>query len=225
MLHILVHGQWVLWVILFCSVISMGITFERWRTMRKADIDSEDLLNRLSDELDRGNVNGAISLCDESTGPVGDTLGSGLRKLQLLERIGKKPEEIEEGIVSAMEERGLHVINYLERNLSTLATMASLAPILGMLGTVLGMITAFGAIGENAGGAATPTGVGKGISEALYCTAGGLIVAAMSTVEYNYFASRVNRFALQVQQAAAKLVDRLLHSQSTGRPGGEGSEA
>jgi biopolymer transport protein ExbB len=185
--------------------------------MRKADVDSEDLLVRLSQRMKGGDVDGAIALCDSTPGPVGDTLGAGLRKLQLLERIGKGPEEIEDGIVAAMEERGLHVVNYLERNLTTLATMASLAPILGMMGTVIGMIKAFGNIKLMA--AMTPAAVAGGIGEALWCTAGGLIVAAMTTVEYNYFTARVNRFALQVQAAATKMVDRLLHDQSSARLG------
>ena len=212
MLHILIHGEWVLWVITACSVISLGIVLERLRTMRKADIDSEGLLGRLSDALDKNDVDGAIAICDASEGPVGDTLGIGLRKMQLLDRIGKDADEIEDGIVQAMEDHGLHVVTFLERNLTTLATMASLAPILGMLGTVIGMIKAFGSI--SSGGGMTPEGVGKGISEALWCTAGGLLVAAMTTVEYNYFTSRVNRFVLQVQAAGTKLVDKLLHAQS-----------
>lgn len=214
-IEILISGQWVLWVITFCSIVSLGVTLERWQTMRKANIDSESLLARMSKALDAGDVAGAIAECDNAGGPVGETLGTGLRKMQMLERIGKKPEEIEEGIVAAMEERGLHVVNFLERNLTTLATMASMAPILGMMGTVIGMIKAFGNIGRLGG--LTPEAVAGGIGEALYCTAGGLIVAAMATVEFNYFTTRVNRFVLQVQAAATTLVDRVLMAQSTGR--------
>jgi biopolymer transport protein ExbB len=214
MLEILIHGSWVLWIIASCSIISLGIALERWRTMRTVDVDSEGLLNRLSEEIGRGAVDEAIGICDRTPGPVGDTLGTGLRRMQLLQRVGKAPEEIEDGIVSAMEERGLHVVNYLERNLTTLATVASLAPILGMLGTVTGMIKAFGNIKLMA--VMSPAAVAGGIGEALWCTAGGLLVAAMATVEYNYFTARVNRFALQVQAAATKLVERLIHAQSTG---------
>jgi biopolymer transport protein ExbB len=223
MIEILVHGSWVLWVILLCSVISLGITLERWRTMRAADVDSEDLLVRLSLCVKADDVPGAVELCDRTPGPVGDTLGAGLRKLQLLQKIGKGAEEMEDGVTKAMEEQGLHVVNYLEQNLTLLATMASLAPILGMLGTVIGMIKAFGNIKLMA--SLTPTAVAGGIGEALWCTAGGLLVAAMATVEYNYFTARVNRFAVQVQGAATKLVDRLLHAQAMGKSGvlaGEG---
>lgn len=211
MLPLLIEGGWALWIITGCSIIALGVTLERWRTLRKADVDAEGLLEQLSRELEAGNVQGAIALCEQKGGPVGDTLGIGLRKLVFLERIGKKPEEIEEGIVAAMEDHGAHVVNYLERNLTTLATVASLAPILGMMGTVVGMIRAFGNVAKAK--ALTPDAVAGGIAEALLCTAGGLIVAALATVEYNYFTTRVNRFVLQVQAAATKLVERVLNAQ------------
>jgi biopolymer transport protein ExbB len=211
MLQLLNEGGWALWIITGCSIIAMGVTLERWRTLRRADVDAEGLLEQLSRELETGNVAGAIALCEEKGGPVGDTLVIGLRKLVFLERIGKRPEEIEEGIVDAMEDHGAHVVNFLERNLTTLATIASLAPILGMMGTVVGMIRAFGSVAKAK--AMTPEAGAGGIAEALLCTAGGLIVAALTTVEYNYFTTRVNRFVLQVQAAATKLVERVLHAQ------------
>ena len=210
LLKFLMEGGWALWVIAGCSVISLGVSFERWQTLRRAESTSAELLHKVSKAIRAGDLKSAIAICEETSGPVAATLGVGLRKLVLLESIGKKPDEIEKGIVDAMEEHGGHVVNYLERNLTTLATVASLAPILGMMGTVIGMIRAFGSAG--AMGAMTPQVVATGISEALLCTAGGLIVAAMSTVEYNYFAARVNRLVLQVQAAATEVVERLLET-------------
>ncbi|HSI34646.1 MAG TPA: MotA/TolQ/ExbB proton channel family protein [Tepidisphaeraceae bacterium] len=216
MLDFLVRGGWALWVIAGCSILSLAVTLERWLTMRQADVDSEDLLSKVSAKLESQDVDGAIQVCETAPGPVAETLGIGLRKLTFLERIGKRPEEIEGGIVQAMEDHGGHVVDYLERNLNMLATTASLAPILGMLGTVVGMIRAFGDVSKM--GTLTPTVVAGGISEALLCTAGGLIVAAMATVEYNYFVGRVNRFVLKVQAAGTTLVERVLNSQSKSRP-------
>lgn len=212
MLDYIIRGGWALWIITACSIISLGVTFERWLIMRKADIDTEDLLRELSAALEQGDIDGAIELCNHKGGPVAETLAIGLRKLVFLERVGKRPEEIEEGITRAMEDHSGHVVNYLERHLTILATCASLAPILGMMGTVFGMIRAFGSI--HSVGNMTPEAVAGGISEALLCTAGGLIVAAMSTVEYNYFVSRVNRFVLQVQSTGTALVERILDKQS-----------
>lgn len=215
MLELIISGGWALWVILACSIISLGVTFERFLTLRKADVDSEELLSSVSQKLENNDIPAAIGICEAAPGPVAETLAIGLKKLVFLERVGKRPEEIEEGIVKAMEDHGGHVVDYLERNLNTLATVSSLAPILGMMGTVVGMIRAFA--GASKAGNLTPEAVSGGIAEALLCTAGGLIVAAMSTVEYNYFVGRVNRFVLKVQAAGTALVERVLHAQSRTR--------
>jgi biopolymer transport protein ExbB len=212
MLEFLVHGGWAMWIIAGCSIVAVGITFERWVTLRATEATSTKLLDKVGKAIKTGDVRGAIAVCEEVEGPVAETLSVGLRKMVLLESIGKSPAQIEQGIVEAMEEHGGHVVNYLERNLTFLATIASLAPILGMTGTVVGMIKAFGTVGNT--GNMTPEAVAVGISEALLCTAGGLIVAAMTTVEYNYFTSRVNRLILQVQSAATEMVERLMESRA-----------
>ncbi|MCX5661802.1 MAG: MotA/TolQ/ExbB proton channel family protein [Planctomycetota bacterium] len=208
MLEMILAGGFAMYLILICSIIGVGVSLERWQTLRRTEASSAELLYKLSGCIKTGDLRGAIGICAETEGPIAETLGVGLRKLLLLESIGKKPEEIEKGIVEAMEEHAGHVVNFLERNLTTLATVASLAPILGMLGTVTGMIRAFGEAGHSGG--MTPEAVATGISEALNCTAGGLLVAAMGTVFYNYFTTRVNRLALQVQAAGTQLVERLL---------------
>jgi biopolymer transport protein ExbB len=211
MLQFINEGGWACWVITACSIIAVGIIFERLLTLRKADVDADALLDNVSRRLSANDVEGAMDICANQPGPVADTLATGLRKLVFLERIGKKPEEIEEGIVAAMEDHGGHVVNWLEQNLTTLATIASLAPILGMMGTVIGMIEAFGNVAKmkNLSGDV----VSGGIAEALHCTAAGLIVAAFATVAYNYFTARVNRFVLQVQAAGTSLVEQLLDNQ------------
>ena len=212
LLQSIIDGGWALWVIVGCSVIALGITFERLQTLRRAEMTTAELLFKVRKAVRGGDLQAAIAICEETDGPVAATLGVGLRKLVFLERIGKPKDEIEAGIVEAMEEHGGQVVNFLERNLTSLATVASLAPILGMMGTVIGMIKAFGDAG--AAGNMTPAVVAVGISEALLCTAGGLIVAAMSTVEYNYFTQRVNRLVLQVQAASTELVEHLLETRA-----------
>lgn len=219
MLDFIVRGGWALWVIVGCSIISLGVTFERWLVLRRANINSNDLLDNVGRTLDTDGVSRALDLCRSVHGPVAETLAIGLRTLLFLENIGKRPEEIEEGITEAMQDHAGHVVEYLERNLTILATVASLAPILGMLGTVFGMIMAFGGIRQT--GNLTPEAVSSGIAEALHCTAGGLVVAAMATVEYNYFVSRVNRFVLEIQSAGTTLVERVLERQSATAKNGQ----
>ena len=212
MLELLMQGTIFLWVIFLSSIIAVGVALERWQAMRRADVDADSLLDDLHDAIEAGDVDNAIELCEETTGPVAETLAVGLRKLRFLVRIGKGGEDIEKGIVQAMEEHSGQVINVLERNLTVLATVASMAPILGMLGTVVGMIMAFGSI--HSSGNLSGEAVAGGISEALLCTAAGLIVAAIATVAFNYFTTRVNRFVLQIQAAGTEMVELLLDVQS-----------
>jgi biopolymer transport protein ExbB len=212
MLELLMQGTIFLWVIFFCSIVSVGVALERWQAMRRAEGDSDALLGELQQAIEGGDLEEAIGLCEQGEGPVAETLGVGLRKLRFLTRIGKGGDDLETGVVQAMEEHGGHVVDTLERNLTVLATVASLAPILGMLGTVVGMIMAFGSIHK--AGALSGEAVAGGIAEALLCTAGGLIVAAISTVAFNYFTTRVNRFVLQVQAAGTELVELLLDVQT-----------
>jgi len=216
MLELIIHGGWAMGAIVLFSITMIAIVFERYQAFNEADIDSQSLLDEVSAKLATGNVDEAMTVCSKVRSPVADTLRIGLRKLVFLERIGKRPEEIEEGIVSAMEEHSAHVQDWLERNLSLLATVASMAPMIGMFGTVVGMIKAFGSIGSQ--GAMTPEGVGAGIAEALICTASGLFVAIIATVFYNYFTTRVNRFVLQMQEAGTELVEKLLDLQTSTRP-------
>lgn len=214
MLEILMQGTFFLWIIFGCSVLAIGVALERWSTLRRVDVDAEDLLVEVSEQIDRGDVDAAIEVCEASHGPVAETLGVGLRKLRFLVSVGKPEEEVEKGTVQAMEEHGAHVVNWLERNLTILATVASMAPILGMLGTVVGMIMAFGSIHKS--GNLSGEAVAGGISEALLCTAGGLIVAAVATTAYNYFTTRVTRFSLQVQTAGTELMETLLATRTRG---------
>lgn len=224
MLEILMQGTFFLWIIFGCSVLAIGVALERWSTLRAVDVDAEALLGAVTEEIERGDLDAAIETCEASHGPVAETLGVGLRKLRFLTAVGKSSDDIEKGTLLAMEEHGAHVVNWLERNLTILATVASMAPILGMLGTVVGMIMAFGSIHK--AGNLSGEAVAGGIAEALLCTAGGLIVAAIATTAFNYFTTRVTRFSLQVQSAGTELMETLLATRavSDAQPGDEADE-
>lgn len=208
MLRYLIDGGWCMWPILACSVVALGIYLERRSLMKGAEIDSDALLEDLGERLEQGDLEGAVEVCEETPGPVAETLGVGLRKLGFLQGIGKSPEEIELGVNKAMEDHGAHVQEHLERNLPILATMAAMAPLIGMLGTVVGLVAAFSEI--MAAGNVRPDKVAGGISMALLTTAAGLVVAVPTTLFYNLLTARVNRFLLDVQSAGTELVERLL---------------
>lgn len=208
MLEYLIDGGAFMWVIAACSVIALAVAMERWFTLREAEGDSNALLDEVGQRIESGDLDAALEVCESTPGPVAETIAVGLRKLRFLESIGRDPDDIEKGIVAAMEDHGAHVVSHLERFLSVLATVAALAPIIGMIGTVVGMIDAFDTI--RAAGNVRPDAVAGGISVALLTTAGGLIVAAPATIFYNYFTGRVARLVLQVQAAGTEFIERLL---------------
>ncbi len=214
MMHFMIDGGWCMWLILGCSVIAFGIYLERLEALKEAEIDTDALIDEISGRVQGDDFDGAVGVAEEAPGPVAATLAVGLRKLRFLSGLGKKPDEIEAGVTKAMEDHGASVVDHLERNLPMLATMAAMAPLIGMLGTVVGLIDAFSAIMQ--AGNVRPDKVAGGISIALLTTAAGLIVAVPATLFYNTLVARVNRVLLRVQSAGTELTEELtaIRSQS-----------
>lgn len=208
MMKFMIDGGWCMWPILFCSVVALGIFLERRQVIKEADIDADDLIDDLAAKVQEGDVDGAVAAAEAAPGPIAATLAVGLRKMRFLAGLGKTPDEIEAGVNKAMEDHGASVIDHLERNLPYLATMAAMAPLVGMLGTVVGLIDAFGAI--MAAGNVRPDQVAGGISQALLTTAAGLIVAVPATLFYNTLVASVNRIVLKVQSTGTELVEELM---------------
>jgi biopolymer transport protein ExbB len=217
MLQFMIDGGWCMWPILLCSVIALGIYLERRQVIKEAEIDADGLLDDISGKVSTGDLDGAVETAEAAPGPVAATLAVGLRKMRFLTSLGKKPDEIEAGVNKAMEDHGASVIDHLERNLPLLATMAAMAPLIGMLGTVVGLIDAFSAIMQ--AGNVRPDKVAGGISVALLTTAAGLIVAVPATLFYNTLVAQVNRVVLKVQSTGTELVEELMaiHADPGGR--------
>lgn len=207
MMQYLIDGGWCMWPILGCSVVALGIFLERREALREAEIDTDALIDDISGRVQEDDLDGAVAAAEEAPGPVAATLAVGLRKMRFLSSLGKGPDEIETGVTKAMEDHGASVVDHLERNLPMLATVAAMAPLIGMLGTVVGLIDAFSAIMQ--AGNVRPDKVAGGISVALMTTAAGLIVAVPATLFYNTLVARVNRVLLRVQSAGTELAEEL----------------
>jgi len=190
-----------------CSIIGLGVIIERFRYLRDVAVDNTGLRMKTAALVSNGRLRQAVLLVESTPGPVAAIFKVALRKLQFLIGLGKDPEEVEEGVIKAMEDHAIHVVADLERYLIILATIINIAPMFGFLGTVTGMINAFAAIAEAGGMDATL--VAKGIGEALITTAAGLSVALPCQVAYNYFTNRVQQFVLDVEESAAHLVEVL----------------
>ena len=178
-----------------CSLVAVAVVLYKLVQFRRLQVDARDLFGQVRQELLNGRVKEAAELCERRPGPAASVLHAGILK------IGSPPEQVE----NSMETTALYEIAQLEGKLGLLATISNLAPVLGFLGTVWGMIVAFDVI--HAKGLSDPGRVAGGIAQALYTTAWGLIVAAFALPFYNYFAGRVTAQTRTLEMAAGVLLE------------------
>ena len=192
---LLTHGGTVLYLILLVSAVAVVVFIERFLHCHRAQINSTEFLNGVRTVLKRENVVEALSICDATPGPV-----ARLVKTAILNRDNGR-----ERVREALEEAGLAEVPRLEEKLNLLATIAQLAPLLGLLGTVLGFIDTFSFM-KDAGLHAHVSDLSNGIWKALVCAAAGLAVAIPAHAGYNYLVSRVNSIVLDMERAATEIV-------------------
>lgn len=193
--EIMAAGGIVMWVLLLCSLLAVFIILERWLHYHRARVDVPELLHGLFNVLKRNNVLEAISICDNTPGPVAHVLRSAILRCN----------QSEERIRHAVEEATLAEVPRLERNLKALGTIAHVTPLLGLLGTVLGMIGAFQTM-EAAGPFVTTRDLAQDIWMALVTTAGGLTVAIPAYAFYNFLLGRVQNLILDMEKGANEMI-------------------
>ncbi len=194
MWSIIQAAGWPIWPLIFASVIALALIFERMWSLRQSVVAPVGLVDRVLAEFKRDGLSAELVTKTAGQGPLGRVLAAGLANV-------KSPRPV---MKEAIEEVGRVVSHDLERFLTTLGTIAAMAPLLGLFGTVVGMIEIFGS--QTASGS-NPTQLAHGISVALYNTALGLIVAIPSMIFYRYFRARVDDFILEMEQQAVKLVE------------------
>ncbi len=204
---LLIKGGPFMWPILLMGIVASGVIIERHRSLKMLRTDTGALRTQVGALLEQDRVEEALALCDSEQGPVPAILSAGLRKFLVLRRLNYDTAKIEEQVVKAMDDYGVHVVAALERHLPVLATVSSAAPMLGFLGTVAGMITSFENIKELAGETDIVTAAAGGISQALLTTCFGLIVGIPVFMAFNYYSSVINRFVLDVEESATELIE------------------
>ncbi len=190
-------GPWM-WPVLICLIIGLAIAFERIITLNRADINTRKFIVNVKRALDEGGIAAAEEVCAKTRGPVASVFQAGLL------RADEGIEAVEKAVVSY----GSIEMSFLERGLVWLSLFISLAPMLGFLGTVVGMIEAFDAI--EAAGDISPSLVAGGIKVALLTTAFGLIVAIILQFFYNYAVSKIDRIVVEMEDASIELIDSLV---------------
>jgi biopolymer transport protein ExbB len=189
-------GGAMIWLILIAGTIALVVFVERVLHCHRAQINSAEFLNGVRNVLKRDNVVEAISICDATPGPV-----ARLVKTAILNR--DKDREL---VREAVEEAGLAEVPVLEEKLNLLATIAQIAPLLGLLGTILGLMDIFSQL-QAAGLYAHLGQLAPGIWKALVCAAAGIAVAIPAHAGYNYLVSRINKIVLDMERAAAEIVN------------------
>jgi biopolymer transport protein ExbB len=194
--NLIANGGLMMWVLIAASTVAILVFAERLLHYHRAQINSMEFLNGVRNVLKRDNIVEALSICDATPGPV-----ARLVKVAVLNR-----ERGREGVRESLEEAGLMEVPRLEEKLNVLATLAQIAPLLGLLGTVLGFLQIFNAL-QLAGTNANMEMLSGGIWKALISTAGGIAVAIPCYAGYNYLVGRVNSIVLDMEKAASEIVN------------------
>ena len=204
MLSIIQAAGWPIWPLIACSILALALVFERFVALKTARVAPPKLLDEAISVSSKSIPSPDVVNQLAQNSALGEVLASGLRTLN------SNPQSTEADVRAAMEGAGRAVAHRLEKYLNALATIASAAPLLGLLGTVIGMIEIFGsragpgAVGATGGG--NPAQLAHGISIALYNTAFGLIVAIPALIFWRYFRSRVDAYLLTLELASEQFV-------------------
>ncbi len=193
---LLTNGGVMIWLILIAGAVAFAVFVERVLHCHRAQINSAEFLNGVRNVLKRDNVVEAVSICDATPGPV-----ARLVKTAILNR-DKGRERVRE----AVEEAGLAEVPLLEEKLNLLATIAQIAPLLGLLGTIVGFMEIFRQLQE-AGLYAHIGQLAHGVWKALICAGAGIAVAIPAHAGYNYLVSRINKIVLDMERAAGEIVN------------------
>lgn len=197
MLGLIQDGGWAMYPLMVLLVLGIAIALERLYNLGRAAIDADDFFTELEAALKSGGPDQAAELCARTRGPVASVIHAGLL------RIHRGIDHVEKAVDNA----GAVEMAFLERGMVWLSTIANLAPMIGFLGTVSGMINAFQAI--KVAGDVEPSMVAGGISEALITTATGLVVGIIIQFCHNFFASRIDRIIADMTEHAAGFIDVL----------------
>ena len=203
MWEMLQKGGPLMWPIVFCSFVAFVIVVERIIFLRRAYTDVRKFSEQIARSVKRNRIMDAIDLCEKTQGPIANVLKEGLLKHD------RPRSEIRE----AIEDAAIHEVPLLERRMSILATIAHITPLLGLLGTVVGMVETFQVIQEKSSASApvNPGDLAGGIWQALLTTVMGLCVAIPTYVAYNYLTSRVDGFVLDIEKSATDLLNTLIN--------------
>jgi len=198
LLTLFADGGWMMYPLMLCSLIAVGVIIAKAWTLWVAHHGTNKVLVGVEEAARAGDIDGAVALAIETPGPAAAILLAGLRRIQQAKMARGELEK-------AVSTTGAIELGFLERGLVILATIANVAPLMGFLGTVAGMILAFEAI--EASGDVNPSLVAGGIKVALLTTAAGLTIAVPVNISYNFFVSRIDQLIVDMEHGSQRIIN------------------
>lgn len=210
MLEHILNGGPLMVPLVACSVVSLAVVYDRWMSFREnRKIDTRALRARILALLRADNIQGAISECETARGPIASVLLAGLRSYEQLHRKHESTETTRMVVGQVMEEQSSQAMSVVNNRLDILTTIGTAAPLLGMTGTVTGMIASFSGLAD-AGGTGAGSEVANGIAEALTTTAVGLIIALSAVIPQSVFNRWSDEIELEIEEATSSITEYIL---------------
>lgn len=213
MIETLILGGWLMIPLVLCSLAALAVVVDRWSAFRQnARVDVKSLRAKVLADLKRGALPAAIDECETSRGPVATVLLAGLKSYSHLKAKGETAETMRMVVGEVMQDASLQVMSAVNSRLDVLTTVGTAAPLLGMTGTVTGMIASFAGLAEAGSSSGGGGAVANGIAEALITTAAGLLIALGAVIPQSLFNRWSDGIELEIDEASGELVEYILTS-------------
>jgi len=211
MLEHLLKGGFMMIPLMLCSLVSLAVVYDRWMAFRaNRDVDTLSLRAKVMASLREGNIEAAISECATAGGPVASVLLAGLRSYQHLHGKNESSETMRLVVGQVMEDYSAQAMSVVNKRLDVLTTVGTAAPLLGMTGTVTGMIVSFAGLAAKGSMAGGGGAVADGIAEALVTTAAGLVIALTAVIPQSVFNRWSDEIELEIEESTADFVEFIL---------------
>lgn len=211
MLEHILNGGPLMVPLLACSLVSLAVVYDRWMAFRaNRSIDTKALRSKVLARLRADDLAGAISECESARGPIASVLLAGLRSYEQLHAKGESSETMRMVVAQVMEDYAAQAMGVVTKRLDVLTTVATAAPLLGMTGTVTGMITSFSGLADAGSVSGSGGAVAGGIAEALVTTAVGLIIALSAVIPQSVFNRWSDEIELEIEESTTDVVEFIL---------------
>jgi biopolymer transport protein ExbB len=211
MLENILKGGPIMVPLVICSLVSLAVVFDRWRAFREnRKVDTRSLRAKVLTHLRANNIEGAISECESSNGPIASVLLAGLRSYSQLSGKGESSETMRLVVGQVMEDYSAQAMSVVNKRLDVLTTIGTAAPLLGMTGTVTGMIASFAGLADAGSVGGSGGAVANGIAEAMVTTAVGLIIALLAVIPQSVFNRWSDEIELEIEEGTSEVVEFIL---------------